>query len=63
MVIYQQTICLLKLPKLNKFNLKILHNIVPCGKMLLRGRRMYVNIVTCVVKLKQQSIYYMIVEG
>lgn len=37
--IYKQKLCLLKLPKLNEFNFKILHNIVPCGKIVSKWKK------------------------
>jgi hypothetical protein len=36
--IYRQKLCLPKFVKLNEFNFKILHNIVPCGKIVSKWK-------------------------
>ena len=37
--IYNQKICTLKIAKMKELNFKILHNIVPCGKVLSKWRK------------------------
>ena len=37
--IYVQKICDIKIPKLSEFNFKLLHNIVPCGKILCKWQK------------------------
>ena len=58
--IYTQKIKNIKIIKLKEFNFKLLHNIVPCGKILSNRNQLSMNIVKYAKKLKLLSICFMI---